>query len=252
MFKKIFIDLCNKNNESPSSVCRKINITPATFSCWTDESVPRRATLQRIADYFGVTVDYLLGNEEREIESNATILSTERVHMIPIYESVSAGFGATADNFIVGHMPLYVPNAHEVSETLCIKVKGDSMSPNISDGDFIQVHKQDSVDSGNVAVVLVDGEDALVKKVVYGPDFIELHSFNPEYPTTRFENADMMRVRIIGVVRKVIKAVEKKALSDEISDSTINLIRQLNNGELDLLEHMIDFIISQRKKDRPE
>lgn len=61
MFKKIFIDLCNKNNESPSSVCRKINITPATYSCWTEESIPRRATLQRIADYFNVSIDYLLG-----------------------------------------------------------------------------------------------------------------------------------------------------------------------------------------------
>ena len=64
MFKKIFIDLCNQKNEAPSVVCRKVNITPATFSCWTDESIPRRATLQRIADYFGVTVDYLLGKEE--------------------------------------------------------------------------------------------------------------------------------------------------------------------------------------------
>ena len=63
MFKKIFIDLCNAKKESPSSVCQKVGLSTATFSCWTDESVPRRATLQRIADYFGVTVDYLLGNE---------------------------------------------------------------------------------------------------------------------------------------------------------------------------------------------
>lgn len=63
MFKKIFIDLCNAKKVSPSSVCQKVGLSTATFSCWTDESVPRRATLQRIADYFGVTVDYLLGNE---------------------------------------------------------------------------------------------------------------------------------------------------------------------------------------------
>lgn len=64
MFKQKFIELCNKRNESPSSVCRKVGITPATFSGYTDESVPRKATLMRIADYFGVTVDYLLGKEE--------------------------------------------------------------------------------------------------------------------------------------------------------------------------------------------
>lgn len=61
MFKEIFIRLCNQKGESPSSVCRKVGIAPATFSCWTSESVPRKATLMRIADYFGVTVSYLLG-----------------------------------------------------------------------------------------------------------------------------------------------------------------------------------------------
>lgn len=66
MFKNIFIELCNKKGESPSSVCKKVNIAPATFSCWTAESVPRRATLMRIADYFGVSVDYLLGKTEQK------------------------------------------------------------------------------------------------------------------------------------------------------------------------------------------
>ena len=69
MFKELFIRLCNEKGESPSYVCRKVGIAPATFSCWTEESVPRQATLQRIADYFGVTVDYLLGKEV-EIETS--------------------------------------------------------------------------------------------------------------------------------------------------------------------------------------
>lgn len=65
MFKNIFIKLCNSRGESPSFVCRNVGIAPATFSCWTDESIPRQATLQRIADYFGVSVDYLLGKTEK-------------------------------------------------------------------------------------------------------------------------------------------------------------------------------------------
>lgn len=68
MFKETFINLCNDRKESPSFVCRKVGIAPATFSCWTDESVPRRATLQRIADYFGVSTDYLLGKENKYAE----------------------------------------------------------------------------------------------------------------------------------------------------------------------------------------
>ena len=61
MFKQRFIRLCNERGVSPSAACSAIGLSNATFSCWTDESVPRKATLTRIADYFGVSVSYLLG-----------------------------------------------------------------------------------------------------------------------------------------------------------------------------------------------
>ena len=63
MFKKIFIDLCNKNGITPSAACLKVGITPATFSGYTEKSIPRQATLQRIADYFNVSIEYLKGKE---------------------------------------------------------------------------------------------------------------------------------------------------------------------------------------------
>lgn len=65
MFKKIFIDLCNERKEAPSTVCVKLGLSNAAFSKWTDESIPRRATLQRMADYFGVSIDLLLGKEPK-------------------------------------------------------------------------------------------------------------------------------------------------------------------------------------------
>lgn len=61
MFKQRFIRLCNDRGVSPSAACAAIGLSNATFSCWTETSVPRRATLQRIADYFGTTVAYLTG-----------------------------------------------------------------------------------------------------------------------------------------------------------------------------------------------
>lgn len=70
MFKKVFIDLCNDRNESPSAVCKKIGLSNAAFSCWDDNSVPRRATLQKLANYFGVTVDYLLGDDATHARVN--------------------------------------------------------------------------------------------------------------------------------------------------------------------------------------
>ena len=64
MFKKIFIDLCNQKGESPSFVCGKIGISPAAFSQWTDTTIPRQSTIKNVAEYFGVSVDYLLAKKE--------------------------------------------------------------------------------------------------------------------------------------------------------------------------------------------
>lgn len=61
MFKEIFIRLCNEKGVAPTVVCKSIGLSDAAFSKWTDESVPRRATLMRIADYFQVSTTYLLG-----------------------------------------------------------------------------------------------------------------------------------------------------------------------------------------------
>ena len=79
------------------------------------------------------------------------------------------------------------------------------MYPKIEDGDIIQVYKQDSVDSGSIAVILLDDDEGLVKKVYYGDDWIELHSINPMYPVMRFEKEDVTRLRVVGLVRKIIK-----------------------------------------------
>ena len=125
--------------------------------------------------------------------------------MIPLFENVSAGFGTLAINQVVDYIPLYFTSAAEAAETICIKVRGDSMFPKIEDGDIIQVHKCDSVDSGTIAVVLLDGEEGLVKRVEYGAAWLELHSINPMYKTMRFNGPDVNRVQILGEVKLIMK-----------------------------------------------
>lgn len=208
MFKKNFIKFCTDINESPSSVCKKIGISAAAFSQWTEETIPRKITVQKLADYFGCTVEDLLADEPPAREpANAIFLDQQNIHMIPLYESVSAGFGALAINDVIDYVPIYMTSPIEAAETLCIKVTGDSMYPKIEDGDIIQVHKQDSVDSGSIAVVLLDNEDGLVKKVLYGETWIELHSINPLYKTMRFNGPDVLRVKVLGKVNKIVKNV---------------------------------------------
>ena len=165
--------------------------------------------IAKFAKALQTTVSDLMDWEDNAKESpnNLNILDNNKIRLIPLYESVSAGFGAYADSQIIDYTPIYIKSDTEAEETLCIRVEGDSMYPKIEDGDIIQVHKQDSVDSGSIAVVLIDSEEGLVKKVVYGDDWIELHSLNPEYKTKRFEGPEVLRVRVVGLVKSVIKTL---------------------------------------------
>lgn len=81
------------------------------------------------------------------------------------------------------------------------------MFPKIEEGDIIQVHKQDSVDSGTIAVILLDGDEGLVKRIEYGENWIELHSINPMFPIRRFEGPAVQRIQVVGAVKKVIKSI---------------------------------------------
>lgn len=60
MFKENFIRICNKKGVPPTQVCKAIGLTASSYSQWTDATIPRRATLIKIADYLSVSVDDLL------------------------------------------------------------------------------------------------------------------------------------------------------------------------------------------------
>lgn len=213
MYKRIE-DLCKGKGTNITAMCKELKITRASLSelkSGRSKSLSAES-LVKISEYFNVSLHYLTNGDQKEkptakTEGNAIFLDNINVYMAPLFESVSAGFGTNADDYIVDYIPCYVKSSAEASQTLCIKVKGDSMFPKIEDGDIVQVHKQTSVDSGSLAVVLLDGEEGLVKKVVYGDNWIELHSINPMYPVQRFEGEDVLRIQVVGLVKRIIKEV---------------------------------------------
>ena len=171
--------------------------------------------IHKIARILNTTYEYLTDQTDDpkpknkktpEITSNADIISDgKNIYMIPLFENVSAGFGAYADDHITDYIPMYFSNPSEAKESIFIVVRGDSMYPKIENGDSVLIHKQSSVDSGTIAVVLLDEEDALVKKITYGNEWIELQSINPMYPPMRFEGADVLRIKVLGAVKMILK-----------------------------------------------
>lgn len=145
-------------------------------------------------------------NMPRELSNISAVVGDQNIYNVPVFESVSAGFGAYASSEVLDYIPVIITNPADVEDTIAIKVKDDSMYPKIEDGDIIIVRRQTSVDSGDIAVVLLDGDDGLVKNVVYGPTWIELRSINEDYPVQRFDGAEVTRLRVVG---KVIGSYKK-------------------------------------------
>lgn len=190
---------------SQKELAEKLNMNLRTYGSYErGERDVSTAVLLKLCKALNISSDYLLGRKE-PIESNITILPQKNVRMIPVYESVSAGFGAYADDYVVGYMPLYILNEEEAENTMCIIVTGDSMYPKIENGDKIQVLRQDWAENGQVVVALIDNENGVVKKIEYSKDKITLISFNPEYKPREFIGAERERVKILGVVKTVIK-----------------------------------------------
>ena len=159
---------------------------------------------ETIASNTGSIDDTILDNAPR-MKSPLTVAVTVQ---LPIYGNVAAGMGAYADNNIIGYEDIPQEWIRGKDPHVLLRVQGDSMYPIFMEDDLLLVRCQPIVQSGEYAVVLIDGEDGVVKQFVQRNNMIELRSVNPLYPPRRFEGADMERLRIFGLVKKSIRNYE--------------------------------------------
>lgn len=136
------------------------------------------------------------------------VLDHDNIYMIPIYRTVSAGYGAFADEYIIGHEPVYLSSPKEAEETFAVAVKGDSMYPKIEEDDLVIVHKQDCFENGDIVVAVDCSENTgFVKRAFQSADKLTLESLNPQYAPMIFTGPKLQDIKIMGVVRKIIKSV---------------------------------------------
>lgn len=160
---------------------------------------PRMPVIERLADLFGVS--------KTEIIEDAKSPPVSPITRVPILGRVAAGSGCLADDNLDGYENVPTDILSTEEEYILLNVKGDSMSPKIEEGDRLLIQLQPSVDSGSYAVVLIDDEDGVVKKVCYSKNRIELISENPYYPPRIFEDSEVTRVRVVGLVKYIFRKV---------------------------------------------
>lgn len=191
--------LLEDNNMSQSELAKKMNTTTATISRYiTGKRQPKGEVVAKMASLLNTSSDYILTGE--------TDLNTTPYYptpKLPILGSVRAGVGGFAYEEQIGYEEAYMSNCDPETH-FYLKVKGDSMEPRIKEGDLALVKRQSDVECGELAIVLVDGEEGVIKKVIKKENSIELHSFNLYYPPRTFEGKEMARVKIMGKVLRTM------------------------------------------------
>lgn len=186
-------------------VSKIIGISQNGYSDWeTGKNRVDAVSLNKLADLYGVTVDYLLGGSEAP---------TNTALRIPVLGSVPAGVPLEAIEDIVDWEELPQSMASGEKEYFALEVKGDSMWPDYLPGDVVIVRRQPTCDSGDDCVVYINGYDATLKQVRLNAEdqSLTIVPQNQSYPPRTFtaEEIQSLPVTIAGVVVELRRKMKK-------------------------------------------
>lgn len=156
-----------------------------------------QSKLKKLADILDVSIDFLLDDGK----DRASVSRPKGVR-IPVLGNVAAGIPITAITDVDDWEEIPEKMANN-GNYFALRIKGQSMEPRIKDGDVVIVKQQEDVDSGDVAIVLVNGDEATVKEIKKLDTGIMLIGWNTAVYSPRFYSAKDIKslpVRIIGKV----------------------------------------------------
>ena len=190
MFYDCYTALCQARGISRSRAAQEMGLSNSTVTKWKNTgATPSGETLARVSAYFGVPVGELLGEavpsvqEERKLPEGA----------VPFDPAL------TAEENIEGYIPI---TRKDGARYFWLRVRGDSMNAvGISENDEILVREQPEVENGQLAVVMVNGDEATVKYFRQEGSLVVLtpKSFNPVHQPQIYD-LKRVQVRVVGLV----------------------------------------------------
>ena len=173
-------------------IAKKMEVNEATVQRWESGNIKslRQGRLAQLAEILKVSPAELMGwtNERQR-------------HLIPVLGDVPAGIPIEAATNIIDYEEISEEMAR-AGDHFALRIRGDSMEPKFSEGDVVIVRKQEQVDNGQVAVVMVNGDDATVKKFYKTAAGVMLVGNNPSFVPLTYtpEQVEQLPVRVIGRV----------------------------------------------------
>ncbi|WP_277048504.1 XRE family transcriptional regulator [Solobacterium moorei] len=175
-FSDVFKKLRIKNKYTQEDIANKFDMTKTGISYWENgKSEPSLEVIEKLAELFNVSIDYLLGNSNTENDYGIMHNRTNVIGVVP------AGVPLEAIEDIIGEIEY--PSRFEDKEVFALQIKGDSMNKVLPDGSIGLFEKTDVLENGQIGAILVNGYDATVKKFYRLTDsyVLEPLSFNPDY-----------------------------------------------------------------------
>lgn len=191
------IKIAIRNSEyDQKQVAKLIEVSASTISQWANGTTePRMPNLQKLAEVLAVKVSDLLG--DNYIEANDSLgISLISTQKLPLLGEIACGSPMEASEQI----GIYIEANSPINADFCLRCKGDSMiGARIYDGDIVFIRKQDMVDNGEIAAVIIDNE-ATLKRVQYLPEenILILKAENPKYADLVYTGEKLDHIRILG------------------------------------------------------
>lgn len=183
-----------------TELSEKTGISKSTISRYLSGGyIAKQKNLLKLSLALQVEPKFLFSDAVEELDANL------KVYSIPIVGKVVAGTPIDAIENITDYIRVTNPAAADGSY-YALHVTGASMEPEMREGDLVIVHKQDYFDSGDICIVLVNGDEATVKKVIKSDQGITLIGFNATVYPPHFYNVrqvEELPVRVIGKVKEV-------------------------------------------------
>lgn len=166
-----------EHDMTQEELAKRINTSRSNIANYeNDKNMPSIEILNKLSEILNCSTDYLLGKSDARNNTSNIDESDKKFYMCPVYGQISAGQPNWAEECIEGRLPLDPDLMGIVNpeEHFFLRVNGESMNKVIRNGAFALIHKQDMVDDGEIAVVLVNGYDATLKKFTRQGDMIIL------------------------------------------------------------------------------
>ena len=162
------------------------------------EMAPKITTVKYASEIFNVNPVWLMGYDvpmERNVLKSTTYEENKQAY--PLLGTVKAGYNYLANENIIGWVSID-KKLSDPENYFALKVVGDSMQPILYEDDIVIVHRQNDVESGQTAIIIIDNEEATVKQIIKHDDYIELKAFNSYYPPKKLNKNS--KFNIIGKV----------------------------------------------------